>query len=78
MSVRHVGMLKKAVYIVAARRTPCGAFGGSFKDLSATDLAVEAARATIADAGISADKLDSVIIGNVRWVQSSQAAAETA
>jgi acetyl-CoA acetyltransferase len=62
---RNVGLLRKAVYVVAARRTPCGAFGGSFKDLSATDLAVAAANHTIKDAGISAEQIDSVIIGNV-------------
>ena len=71
---RNVGLLRKAVYVVAARRTPCGAFGGSFKDLTATDLAVAAANHTIKDAGISAEKIDSVVIGNVSRRREQRAA----
>ena len=37
--------LSRAIYLVAAKRTPFGAFGGSFKDLSAIDLQVVAAKA---------------------------------
>ena len=39
--------LSRAIYIVAAKRTPFGTFGGALKDLSATDLAVVAAKAAL-------------------------------
>ena len=53
------------VYIVAARRTAIGTFGGSFKSTPATQLAAEAIKAVIADAGIDPSTLDEVIVGNV-------------
>ena len=39
---------QKDIVILAAKRTPFGTFGGSLKELSATDLAVHAAKAAIA------------------------------
>jgi acetyl-CoA C-acetyltransferase/acetyl-CoA acyltransferase 2 len=53
------------VVILAAKRTPFGTFGGSLKDLSATDLAVHAARAALAQAGAPADDFGHVVFGNV-------------
>ena len=41
-------MLGRAVYIVAAKRTPIGAFGGKLKDYTATDLGVIAGTAGLA------------------------------
>ncbi len=64
--------MEKIVFI-SGQRTPFGAFGGSLKDLTATDLAVVAARATLAQANLSPEKIDHVVIGNV--VQSSSDAA---
>jgi acetyl-CoA C-acetyltransferase/acetyl-CoA acyltransferase 2 len=61
------------IVFVAGKRTPFGAFGGSLKDVSGTDLTVVAAKATLEQAGVSADKVDHVIIGNV--VQSGADAA---
>jgi acetyl-CoA acyltransferase 2 len=55
--------------ILAAKRTPFGTFGGSLRDLSATDLAVLAARATLAEAGVDPADVGHVVVGNV--VQSS-------
>jgi acetyl-CoA acyltransferase 2 len=57
--------LKKSVFVVGARRTPFGAFGGALKALSATDLGVEAATATLLAAGADPAKVDSVVFGNV-------------
>ncbi len=51
---------------IAAKRTPFGAFGGSFKNLTATDLAVKASEAAIAQAGIARDAIDQVVFGNVQ------------
>ncbi|MGA8841282.1 MAG: hypothetical protein WB491_12400, partial [Candidatus Aquilonibacter sp.] len=57
------------VVILAGARTPFGNLGGTLADLSATDLGVAAARAAIARSGITADRIDDVVFGNV--VQSS-------
>lgn len=56
--------MEKIVFI-SGKRTPFGAFGGSLKDLSATDLGVAAAKATLEQAGLSPEKVDHVIYGNV-------------
>ncbi len=63
--------LGREIWIVAAKRTACGAFGGALKDMTATDLAVVAASAAIASAGISAGAIEEIIFGNVQ-----QAAAD--
>ena len=64
--------MEKIVFI-SGKRTPFGSFGGSLKDVSATDLGVVAAKATLAQAGLSPEKIDHVVFGNV--VQSSADAA---
>jgi acetyl-CoA C-acetyltransferase/acetyl-CoA acyltransferase 2 len=51
--------------ILAAKRTPFGTFGGTLRDLSATDLAVHAARAAIAQAGTRPEDFGHVVFGNV-------------
>jgi acetyl-CoA acyltransferase 2 len=53
------------IVFVAAKRTPFGAFGGSFKDLSATDLAVHASKAALEAAGIAPSEIDHAVFGNV-------------
>lgn len=55
----------KDVYIVAGARTPFGSFGGRFKDVSAEELGVAAAKEAIWRAGLEADHIDNVVIGNV-------------
>ncbi len=64
--------MEKIVFI-AGKRTAFGAFGGSLKDVSATDLGVESVKATLSQVNLSADKVDHVIFGNV--VQSAADAA---
>jgi acetyl-CoA acyltransferase 2 len=54
-----------SIFIVGAKRTPFGAFGGKLKKLTATDLAVHASKAAIAQAGISAEKIGEAFYGNV-------------
>ncbi len=56
---------QKDVVILAARRTPFGTFGGMLKDLSATDLAVHASRAALAQAGAPVEDFGHVVFGNV-------------
>lgn len=65
-------MTEKIVFI-AGKRSPFGAFGGSLKDVSATDLAVIAGRATLEQAGAKPEQVEHVVIGNV--VQSGADAA---
>lgn len=57
--------LSRGVFVVAAKRTPFGTFGGSLKGHSPTDLQVIASNAAIQSAGISPDNINSVCIGNV-------------
>lgn len=61
------------IFIVAAKRTPFGAFGGSLKNLSATDLATVATTSALASGNIDPTLVDSVFVGNV--IQSSADAA---
>ena len=58
----------KNIFIVGAKRTPFGKFGGKLKDLSATDLQVIANKAAIEQSKLPADKIDSVIVGNILHV----------
>lgn len=53
------------IYIVAARRTAYGTFGGSFKNITATQLQVAAAQQALKDANLSPEKVESVVIGHV-------------
>ncbi|MEO8211977.1 MAG: acetyl-CoA C-acetyltransferase [Myxococcales bacterium] len=53
------------VWILAAKRTAFGAFGGTLKDARATDLGTAAATAAIAQSGISPADFDQVIFGCV-------------
>jgi acetyl-CoA C-acetyltransferase len=55
----------KKVYVVAARRTAIGAFGGGFRTTPASRLAALAIGAVIADCGVDPAALDEVIVGNV-------------
>jgi len=57
--------LKRGVYVVAAKRTPFGTFGGTLKGHSPTELQVHAAQAAIASAGLKPENINSVCIGNV-------------
>jgi acetyl-CoA acyltransferase 2 len=52
------------VVILSGVRTGFGAFGGALKELSATELGAIAGRAAIDRAGVAADRIDHVIMGN--------------
>ncbi|EPF2928654.1 acetyl-CoA C-acetyltransferase [Vibrio navarrensis] len=53
------------VYIVAAKRTPIGAFGGALKNTSAGELAAVAIKGALAQAQVDVERIDEVIVGNV-------------
>ncbi|KAI9275409.1 Thiolase, N-terminal domain-containing protein [Sporodiniella umbellata] len=56
-------MALRQVFIVSAKRTPFGAFGGKFKDLTAAELGGLASKAALAS--LPDVPVDSVIFGNV-------------
>ena len=64
--------MQKEVFIVSAVRTATGSFGGSLRNVKATDLAAAAIRGAIAKAGIQPSAVDEVIMGECR--QSTEAA----
>jgi acetyl-CoA C-acetyltransferase len=54
------------IYLIAPLRTPIGKFGGGLAKLTAPDLGVEAAKATLARSGVDPAAVDEVIFGNAR------------
>ena len=56
--------LQRTIYIVSAKRTPFGTFGGKLKDQSAIDLGVVAAKAALERGKVAPDQVDHVIFGN--------------
>jgi acetyl-CoA acyltransferase 2 len=65
--------LTRGVYVVAAKRTAFGAFGGTLKKHSPTDLQVHAAQAAMEAGGVKAENISSVCIGNVLSASSADA-----
>ncbi len=55
----------KDVYVVEGARTPFGSFGGSFKDTTAIELGVVAARGALQRAGYPPDDVQQIYFGNV-------------
>ena len=58
----------RAVFVVAAKRTPFGTFGGKLKGVTATDLCKVAATAALQAGKVPPEAVDSVIVGNVAQV----------
>lgn len=54
-----------SVVFLSGVRTGFGSFGGTLKDLSATDLGTIAAQGALARASVPADAVDHVVFGNV-------------
>jgi acetyl-CoA C-acetyltransferase len=54
------------VYLVSARRTPIGKYGGTLRDVHPAELGAVAVRAALADAGVDADRVDEVVVGHAR------------
>jgi acetyl-CoA acyltransferase 2 len=53
------------IWFLSGKRTAFGTFGGSLKDLTATDLAVETAKAALLQAQVSPEDIQHVVYGNV-------------
>lgn len=57
--------MSNEVVIVSAVRTAIGSFLGSLKDVSAVDLGATVIQEALAQAGVQAEEVDEVIMGNV-------------
>jgi acetyl-CoA acyltransferase 2 len=57
--------LSQSIVILAAKRTAFGTMSGALKAQSATDLAVHAAKAALAQSGVLPESIAHVVIGNV-------------
>jgi acetyl-CoA C-acetyltransferase len=66
------------VFIVAARRTPIGAFLGALSGATATQLGAAAVRAAVSDARASGEQIDEIILGCVLPAGLGQAPARQA
>lgn len=65
--------MSEQVYIVAARRTPIGAFQGALSPLTSPQLGAAAVQAAIRDSGLSAEQIDETILGCVLMAGIGQA-----
>ena len=58
-------MNTRDIFVISAARTAIGTFGGGLKDVPNTQLATTVVKAAIARAGIAADAVGHVVMGNV-------------
>jgi acetyl-CoA C-acetyltransferase len=68
----------KEVYIVSAVRTPLGSFGGKLSGLTAIELGSIAIKGAISKAGVKAEEVQEVFMGNVLSANLGQAPARQA
>lgn len=66
------------IVILAAKRTPIGAFQGVFNTSTGTQLGAAAVRAALADSGVAGEQIDEVILGCVLQAGQGQAPARQA
>jgi Thiolase, N-terminal domain len=69
----HTMTSAPGIFLVAAKRTPFGTFGGALKSFSATDLGTHATQAALSSIDLDPTVVDSIYFGNV--IQSSNDAA---
>lgn len=70
--------MTREVYIVGAKRTPLGSFNGTLSSVPATQLGSVAIKAALEHAGVSANEVNEVIMGNVLQAGVGQAPARQA
>ena len=68
----------ETVVVLSACRTPIGKFQGELSSLSASDLGAVAVTSAVERAGLTADQVDEVILGNVVSAGTGQAPARQA
>lgn len=64
------------MFIVGAKRTAFGTFGGVFKNTTATELQTIAATAALKEAGVKPEQVDSVVVGQVISVSISSTTSD--
>lgn len=57
--------MASGLFIVGAKRTPFGAFGGSLKALTGTELCTVSSKAALAQANVDPERVDNIFVGNV-------------
>jgi acetyl-CoA C-acetyltransferase len=70
--------MSEDIFIVAARRTPIGAFQGALSGATAPQLASAAVRAAVTDSRVNSEQIDEVILGCVLPAGLGQAPARQA
>lgn len=70
--------MNETVYVVDARRTPFGSFGGQLSDMPAPELAATVMRCMLTEAGLEGEQVSQVIIGQVLTGGAGQAPARQA
>ena len=71
-------MSDDSIVIVAAQRTPIGAFQGALKDASAVALGATACQAAVTQSGVEPAEIDEVLMGCVLPAGLGQAPARQA
>ncbi len=66
------------IFVVAARRTPFGSFGGSLSTVPAPQMASQVIQFILSETGLPAEEIDEVILGQVLQGGSGQAPARQA
>ncbi|HIC37417.1 MAG TPA: acetyl-CoA C-acetyltransferase, partial [Candidatus Marinimicrobia bacterium] len=70
--------MQRQSVIVAAKRTPVGAFQGNLSSVSAPNLGAVVIKALVEETGIDPSQIDEVILGNVLAAGLGQAPARQA
>ncbi len=70
--------MTESIVIVAAKRTPMGAFQSDFANLAASDLGAAAIKAAVEQAGLKPEQVEQVYFGNVLMAGQGQAPARQA
>jgi len=71
-------MKTRRVYIVAAKRTPIGSFGGTLTGIPAVQLGAIAIQGALKSISLSPNKVEEVLMGNVLQANEGQAPARQA
>ena len=58
--------MSKEVFVLQAKRTPIGRFGGIFKDLTAVELGIAVTQDLLKQTGVRGDEIEEVIFGHAR------------
>lgn len=62
---KSLSIIFAGIYIVGAKRTAFGTFGGALKNINLTQLQTVAAKGALDAAGLRGEQVDTVVVGNV-------------